>query len=91
MEDTTEEAAAERARLLSGLAQATRRLERSASTLDAWLLKAHAQGATYSELAQATGWDRRTVSRHLAKLTALHAYLEHFEKSTAKGENHGNA
>ena len=62
-------------RTLAGLSQATRRHERSTVTLDGWLLKADAEGATYTDIAKATGWDRRTVSRHLAKLKAADDYL----------------
>lgn len=37
-------------------------------TVDSWLLKARCEGATFAELSTAVGWNRRTVSRYLAKL-----------------------
>lgn len=76
---------------LAGLKQAARRHERSTVTLDGWLLKAEQDGATYTEIARATGWDRRTVSRHLAKLKTLDDYLERFERTMREGRTHGDA
>lgn len=57
--------------------RAAAKVARAEEALSAALLAAADQGMTYEALGQLTGWDRRTVSRELAKLRERYHYKAH--------------
>lgn len=61
--------------------RAVRDTERAAQRRDMLLVQAHAEGMSYGEIARATGWERKSVTRHLARVRdALIAEREYAER-----------
>jgi DNA-directed RNA polymerase specialized sigma24 family protein len=52
------------------LVRAVRDTERAERRRDLILVEAHAEGMSYGELARVTGWDRRSLTRHLDRVRA---------------------
>lgn len=65
MEDTQTRRAVQRA---------AKACERATDSLFAAMLAAAESGMTYEQLAELTGWDRRTVSRKLASIASEYGY-----------------
>jgi hypothetical protein len=75
------------------LRRAVRDTERAARRRDLLMVQAHAEGMSYNELARVAEWDRKSLTRHLARVrAAFMAELEHAKACSVAGtpdELHG--